>query len=438
MLSGRDSIMARNGHLHNPTRKSQGLPILCLLLCAVLFAILPCASEESPLTPDRVKEILERNRSVRSEDGLTLIVGDRDNLNGADAMTLCRFVTNVRKRLSTLLGIPLDGENFAVLIRVDSLPDDSLPTVACAVAPEGRQRIRLHIAGLAEIDPLDVSAALCGGYLRADALSSGFPGEVGHELGAFPYPVWFGTGAARLLDVSLRQPDAEHTIALLEEGHLPSLSALASGKDSLASDDGAVAAQLVAWALSNGSGFGTFRNAILARNGWHPSLLASSATGESQDTAWRIWLRHRKWAVLTPGTSHPAFVRRFRRLLVLPTPGHPDAATEEGLGVQDEILAEIPISAFDGTDGITPEAIYRNRASSWAPSAAIALAGRIQRAAAGHGPDVLATANAFSAFFQSIARRQPDSEVSRLLDEAFRLLDEMESADEKENVSPIP
>ncbi len=413
------------------------------LLSAPLFA----QTENSLLRPEDVREVLARTRTIRSADGLTAVTGG-ETLSGTDALRLCQFATDVRGRLSSLLGAPLAGDAFRTEIRVLEPGEggEDGAYVACAVAPGGGRSIRCWISDLEHIDPEDVAGALCGGYLRADALSRGWTDVPGTsvQLGAAPYPVWFGTGAARLLNVAVRQDDAERVIALQEARALPALRNLAGAESATAGSNRAVASQLVAWLLGQTDRAGRFealRKRILDDHGWSAEAfmeVASRTPGppgsrtlglsasRTPDTIWSEWLARRKWVVLTPGVSHPAFVERLRSVLVLRPSGDSDTAEREGVETPPDALARIPAEAFAETGGLTPEALLQNVAEPWAPAAAAALSGRLQMAAAGHGSDVLAVATAYGAFFQAVIRRAGAEECRKRLEAADGLLQALE------------
>ena len=406
-------------------RTDPGIAVLLPLAVWLAAGGAAYADGTGPLTQGQVREILDRTVSVRSSDGLTLVVGDA-GFSGADALRLCQFATDVRKRLSALLGVPLEGAAFSTEFRILEKREGADSSIACAVTGQGTTRIRVWVTGLDEVAPEDVTSALCGGLLRADALAHGWQDYSQCELGADPYPVWFGTGVARLLDLAVRQADAEHVVALLEKGELSPLSKLAEAAAAQTLEDGALASQLVAWALddADSDAFPALRMTVLLGQGWSTEVFTALGRGaaENAEEAWREWIRHRKWVVLTPGKTEPEFVRRMRPLLSLLPLGVKDPAQREGLDIQDDVLAKIPISAFDGPDGIDPEGLYRNRMAPWAPEAALAISGRLQRAASGHSPELLEAAAAYGAFFQAVADRKPAAELRELLDQAEKKL----------------
>jgi hypothetical protein len=403
-----------------------------LLAAAAMCAALSAIAADAPLTADQVRDVLAQNSSYRSSDGLTLVVGGKD-LPGADALRLCQFSTDVRKRLSSHLSIPMDGPAFTTEIRVLSTIPEKDAYVACSVLPQGMFRIHVWVAGLGEVNQEDVAGALCGGLLRSDALAHGWTDAEGQtvQLGAAPYPVWFGTGVARLLNVANRQYDAEHTIELLESERLPGLAALLSAGESLAQTDRAVASQLVAWLASDGmgpEGFRGLRKRVLSDGGWAAAAGFPDAEAAAEgEKAWREWLQHRKWVILTPGMSHPAFVRRVRDLLLL---AGEDAEEEPEEGDVDKEekpprKSRIPPEVF-AAGPLDPEALLRHSREPWAPEAAVAMSGRLQRSLAGHGQDLLAVAAGYGAYFQAVAERRPPSELRRLLDDAEALLAALE------------
>ena len=418
-------------------------PVLERLLAgaAAVCAALSSIAADAPLTADQVRDVLAQNNSYRSSDGLTLVVGGKD-LPGADALRLCQFSTDVRKRLSSQLAITMDGPAFTTEIRVLSTTPEKDAYVACSVLPQGMFRIHVWIAGLGEVNPEDVAGALCGGLLRADALAHGWTDAEGQtvQLGADPYPVWFGTGVARLLNIANRQYDAEHTIELLESERLPGLIELLSAGESLAQTDRAVASQLVAWLASDGmgpEGFRGLRKRVLSDGGWAAAagFPDAEAAAEGEKT-WREWLQHRKWVILTPGMSHPAFVRRVRDLLLLAgedAEKEPEEGEEgeEGKEEKPPRKSRIPPEVFV-SGPLDPEALLRHSREPWAPEAAVAMSGRLQRSLAGHGQDLLAVAAGYGAYFQAVVERRPPSELRRLLDNAEALLAALEKDGESE------
>ena len=409
-------------------------PVLERLLAgaAAICAALSAIAADAPLTADQVRDVLAQNSSYRSSDGLTLVVGGKD-LPGADALRLCQFSTDVRKRLSSQLSISMDGPAFTTEIRVLSTTPEKDAYVACSVLPQGMFRIHVWIAGLGEVNPEDVAGALCGGLLRADALAHGWTDAEGRtvQLGADPYPVWFGTGVARLLNIANRQYDAERTIELLESERLPGLATLLSANESLAQTDRAVASQLVAWLASDGRGSGGFsglRKRVLSEGGWAAAAGFPDAEAAAEgEKAWREWLQHRKWVILTPGMSHPAFVRRVRDLLLLTGEEAEEEPEEEKEGEEEKPPRKSRISPEVFAAGpLDPEALLRHSREPWAPEAAVAMSGRLQRSLAGHGQDLLAVAAGYGAYFQAVAERRPPSELRRLLDDAEALLAALE------------
>ncbi len=419
-------------------------PVERLLMAAVLAGAALSGIAAEPLTATQVRDILEKSTTYRSADGLTVVVGGRE-LPGADALRLCQFSTDVRKRLSALLSIPLEGESFATEIRVLSTEVREAASVACSVLPGGRYRVHIWIEGLGGVNPEDVGGALCGGLLRADALARGWRDAEGRtvQLGADPYPMWVGTGAARLLNVASRQFDAEHAIALLENGRLPAVSSLLSAEDSPACTDRALAAQIVAWLVSeSGSqdGFAGLRERVLSSGGWAAvaGLPAAEGAVDERDAAWRDWLLHRKWVILTPGSSHPAFVRRVRGLLVLSPEPEPEESAESDANEEEEGIVEkeaarrsrIPAEAF-AEGPLDPESLLVHSREPWAPEAAAAMSGQLQRALAGHGPDLLAVGTAYGAYFQGVMERRAPAELRFLLDTAEGVLRALEEEGRK-------
>ncbi len=405
----------------------------------VLLAAATAAAD--PISPESVRERLSRIRTTRSADGLTTVAVPSE-MSGADALTLCRFAGDVRARLASLLDTPLEGEDYATGIIVRNLADGEEPYVTCAVSESGQPRLRIAIGGLGDIRPESVTVALCGGYLRANAMTAGWARRNGEfaqvDGGTAPYPVWVGLGAARLLDVSARQDDAERVIAKMENNDLPPVAELLATHDSAAETDPALAAQLAAWLLDGsprGARFRALRGGILESDAWNVdsalSIAAGTADTAAADAAWRDWLADRRWAILTPGSSHPAFVKRLRGLLELrlPTAAGTNDVPQE-IAAQPEILARIPASAFEAAGGvITPAAVFLHADEPWATHAAMALSGRILRAAAGHGDDVLAVARAYGAFFDGVRAREPRQELARRLALADDLLNVVEGGE---------
>lgn len=406
-----------------------------------LLALATTAAAVEILTPESVRERLSRIRTTRSADGLTTVSAPAE-MAGSDALTLCQFAGAVRARLASLLDTPLEGEDYATGIIVRDLADGEEPYVTCAVAESGQPRLRVAIGGLGDIRPESVTVALCGGFLRANAMAAGWARRNGEfalvDGGTAPYPVWVGLGMARLLNVSARQDDAERVIAKLDADGLPPVAELLFAEKSAAETDPALAAQLVAWLLDGsprGARFRALRDGILKSGVWDVdsalSIAAGTVDAAAADAAWRDWLADRRWAILTPGSSHPAFVKRLRGLLELRPPAN--AATNDvpqEIAAQPEILARIPASAFEAAGGvITPAAVFLHADEPWAPHAAMALSGRILRAAAGHGDDVLAVARAYGAFFDGVRAREPRQELARRLALADDLLNVLEGGE---------
>lgn len=406
-----------------------------------LLALATTAAAVETLTPESVRERLSRIRTTRSADGLTTVSAPAE-MAGSDALTLCQFASDVRARLASLLDTPLEGEDYATGIIVRDLADGEEPYVTCAVAESGQPRLRVAIGGLGDIRPESVTVALCGGFLRANAMAAGWARRNGEfalvDGGTAPYPVWVGLGTARLLNVSARQDDAERVIAKLDADGLPPVAELLATHDSAAETDPALAAQLVAWLLDGsprGARFRALRDGLLKSGVWDVdsalSIAAGTADASAADAAWRDWIADRRWAILTPGSSHPAFVKRLRGLLELRPPAN--AATNDvpqEIAAQPEILARIPVSAFEAAGGvITPAAVFLHADEPWATHAAMALSGRILRAAAGHGDDVLAVARAYGAFFDGVRTREPRQELARRLALADDLLNVLEGGE---------
>ena len=408
---------------------------VALLLAAPL---LPAAE---PLSPESIRERLARVRTSRSADGLTTVSAPSE-MSGSDALTLCRFAGDVRARLASLLDTPLDGEDYATGIIVREIADGEEPYVTCSVVESGQPRLRIVIGGLGNIRPESVTAALCGGFLRANAMAAGWGWRDGEfalvDGGTAPYPPWMRLGLARLLDQAVRQDDAERAIARLEAGDLPPVAELLASDPSAAANDPALAAQLAAWLLDGsprGMRFRAVRGGILENGAWNVdsalSIAAGTADPAAADAAWRRWLADRRWAILTPGSSHPAFVKRLRGLLELrPTAAATTNDVPREIAAQPEILAHIPASAFEAAGGvITPAAVFLHADEPWAPHAAMAMSGRILRAAAGHGDDVLAVARAYGEFFDAVKAREPRQELARRLTLADDLLGVVEGGE---------
>ena len=427
------------------------------------LAVFATASAQEPNVDDVRQAVLDRlanERTVGSADGLVHVTTSTE-VSGADALTLLRFVGDVRARLSTLLDEPLNDEAYTVRLVVQPLGEGAEPGVRSGTgkSPPG---ISVAISGLGQVRPEAVTAALCGAFLRVNALQAGWrdddaagggPAAPDLDPRRFqyrPYPEWLGTGLARLLDGAARQDDAERAIARLEAGDLPPVAKLLAVRDSAAAADPALAAQLAAWLLDaspRGERFRALRRKCVvepfvsgqgARDGFVPAAALVVAAGTDDpaqaDAAWRAWLARRKWSILTPGSSHPAFVRRLRGLLVLtppaPAPAAAANATDEPAEIAPtpEILSRIPRAAFEQNGGaILPEALVLHSDADWAPHAAMAMSGRILRAAAGHGDDVLAVARAYGDFFEAVRAREPRDGLSRRLLHADELLQELEN-----------
>ena len=412
---------------------------LGLRTLGLFIAVSVTAAE--PLTLESVRERLSRVRTTRSADGLTTVSAPAE-MSGADALTLCRFAGDVRARLASLLDTPLDGEDYATGIIVREFVEGEEPSVVCSVTETGQTRVRIVIGGLADIRPESVTVALCGGFLRANAMAAGWerrPDDSAMEdSGTAPYPPWMRLGLARLLDQSVRQDDAERVIARLEDGEIPPVAELLAAETSAAKTDPALAAQLAAWLLDGsprGARFRALRGGILENGAWNVdsalSIAAGTADPAAADAVWRRWIADRRWAILTPGSSHPAFVKRLRGLLELrPPTTAPTNGVPNEIATQPEILARIPASAFEAAGGtITPAAVFLHADEPWAPHAAMALSGRILRAAAGHGDDVLSVARAYGAFFNGVKAHKPRQELARRLALADDLLNVIEGGE---------
>ena len=468
----------RTARLSAPTVLLTSYFLLCTLAAAHAADGAGNSREEFAAS---VREKLASERVLRSADGLVSVTTPVE-ISGADALTLIRFVGDVRRRLSQLLGTPLDDEAYSLQLLVSHVADGGSPGVDCwTLMGRPPPILRACVTGLDGVDPREVAAALCRGFLRVNAMKANWldsewakpdktlpdnPDRFRH----LPYPKWFGTGCARLLDVSARQDDAESALARLEAGNLPPVAELLSMKGSAADADPALAAQLVAWVLDDtprAVRFRELRQAIIddVHGVWTPAAVLAIAAGTDDaaaaDAAWRQWLADRRWAILTPGSSHPAFVKRLRGLLALAPPPEkpadetakapdaPDASsitsttehtesTESSaedasgtmppeLAVQPDILARIPRAAFEENGGtILPEALVLHSDADWAPHAAMAMSGRLLRAAAGHGDDVLAAAKAYGEFFEAVKAREPRGDLARRLLDADALLQALE------------
>ena len=424
-----------------------------------------------------VREKLADERVVRSADGLVLVQSPAD-ISGADALTLLRFVGDVRTRLGRLLDTRLDDERYTVRLIVHPLADGESPGVDCfTVLGTPPAILKTVVAGLEQVDPREVAAALCRGFLRVNAMETDWRDPDGEAHGPLPpdpdrfkhlpYPKWFGTGCARLLDQSARQDDAESAIARLDAGNLPPVAELLAMNGSAAEADPALAAQLVAWLLDSSPRYARFqalRKAVVGDNGtghWTPAAVFAVAAETDDpveaDAVWRRWLSDRRWAILTPGSSHPAFLRRLRGLLALMPPSPPSPVVADGaesetatnpeageagevppeLAVQPDVLSRIPRAAFEENGGtILPEALVLHSDADWAPHAAMAMSGRLLRVAAGHGDDVLAAARAYGEFFEAVRARKPRGDLARLLLDADGRLQALEHRADAEQPTP--
>lgn len=377
------------------------------------------------LTREQVQEILGKTTMIRSADGLTVVTSE-GLLSGADSLQLCQFATDVRRRMAKLLNVPLEGREMSAEIRVMEAPEEGKTAVSWRVGGPGVARILVVIRGVDTVDPERVTCALASAYLRADALAHGWKDEEESLKGdAEPYPLWFGKGVARLLNVATRQEDAERVIERFEKGTLPPLSLLLFKDSKTTEGDVAVASQVVAWLLSEkATAFEELRAKVLEGGRWSEEVgVARGSSKEMLDAdfandTWATWLRKRKWVVLTPGMTHPALMRRVHQVLVLPPPGAEDPLVVEGLAISEEVLRRIPDAAYDPEKGLTPEGLIAGRHEAWAPHVAAAFAGRIQRVAAGHSEALLSLANAYTAFFQAVMERKPEAELRALLQAA--------------------
>ena len=107
------------------------------------------------------------------------------------------------------------------------------------------------------------------------------------------------------------------------------------------------------------------------------------------------------------------------------------ARGEEGKEEKPPRKSRIPPEVFV-SGPLDPEALLRHSREPWAPEAAVAMSGRLQRSLAGHGQDLLAVAAGYGAYFQAVVERRPPSELRRLLDNAEALLAALEKDGESE------
>ncbi len=406
--------------------------IRVVLSSAALLVALAPGALAGP-TPEEIREILAAQHAHHSSDGLVTVTSPAD-ISGSDALAVLRFAGDVRQRLGRYLGASLDGEDSAAFIGIQSGPDDPDPRVSATVPPNGPIRVFVTIHGLGAVRPEAVTIALCRAHLRANALSAGYrdPRDRRVRIDAAPYPAWFGMGLARLLDISARQEDAEETIAAWESGTLAPIVELLAPSDGPAEQNAALAAQVVAWLFDSESRQERFQalRELASVDGWNAGRALAIASGvddaDAAQTVWESWLDARKWSVLTPGSSHPAFLRRLRSLLVLRRPETQPSADGEGPSADETDTAAIPrdfeptqrlipASAYGDAGEIRPETLLDAVGEPWAGHAAMALHARLQRAVAGHGDAALSAAKAYGQFFQAVREGKSREELESLL-----------------------
>ncbi len=393
--------------------------------------------EARPQAPQAVRPSLEarevldqlvaqRSRApLRSADGTISVGGPA--LSAADSLHLIRVIEQVRGRLRRVLGLPLEGASTAIAVWAvadedrseppppgeQDPPDRPLARLRVWVAADRTPPIRLLIENPEELEPQDLTRALCGAWLRADALANGWvdpevlPPQISRSA---PYPAWFGHGIARGLDPAVRQADAEATLERWSRAELPPVSVLLQPFSPYADADPALAAQLAAWLLDSterSARLQTLRDAVIAAGGWSvPVVEQALGVGPERGTLgtdWDLWLLERRWAVLTPGVTPDAFWSRTPSQLLV-RPGNPGT----------------PLEAWHPRTPKRPAELIEHRRAAWMPSTASRKVFELQRLAVGRDEDYRHMAAAYTEFFVALQR----GVSARRLRRALRIAEE--------------
>ncbi len=349
---------------------------------AVVAGCLAAGAEAATpsLTADQVRARLAEEKSVRSADGLTIVTGK--GLAGTDGLNLCAFGTDVRTRLSRLLGIPMTSARYGAGITVIPDGEDGGDgKISMKFLPGDNYPIRLEFHGLSKIDPREAAALLAKGLLLADTAGCRSP-----AAGGGVFPDWFSEGAARLLDIAVRQDDAELLLSDLESDGLPAIRTLAAEKGPSGEKRTAYSAQLVAWMLDSdtanpepGVRYRTIRENLATDGAWNWTT-GLPVIPEQAETAWIAWLDRRKWTVLTPGSDHPALRARMASLL------HATRAEAASSGI------DFP----EGVEEVSPETLRAHAKEPWAVACSRWMKLRIAQRAAGHGEKTRALAESLA------------------------------------------
>jgi hypothetical protein len=281
----------------------------------------------------------------------------------------------------------------------------------------------------AALDPATLAAHLCQAFLQADAVTQGLrhapetgttAGETTAAKRARPaqvYPPWFGGGLARLQSIDLRQSDADAVLAKWYRARLPCFEILAASFSPYATEDAAIAAQLVAWFLDTpdrAARFIRLRKALVEGEHWTHALFARAADCEPElggaDAAWDAWLLGRRWTVLEPGSASPALVAHMRMQLVT-------HAGEPGFAL--DIAPRL--------GGYSPEMLAASYPQLWTRQAAQAKRVLVRRIGAGRDEAFTNMTTAYSEFFALFEGRTTTQRLADALHKADALLTELEA-----------
>jgi hypothetical protein len=373
---------------------------------ASAFAVICFASAVGPVraeAPSPTVEQLLGMRMLRSPSGRFAAYGT----NTLQVLDVARWADSIAGRIDRTLGAsPPNGWQPARLV----LRDDPASTSGWVRVAVPSPALQIVVANYATVDVMAVGRAIVGGLL-----SDFYVWGASQTVEAAQAPDWLVTGMMSAIDSEVREDDYGTVFRLWRDGSLPPLAECLGRLPSAALPD-AISGVIVQWVLSLKGRGACIRDimrrsagGVVPRPDWFYQASGCSSPAELE-SAWEKWLVGRQWVIGAAGRRAHWIAERIR---------------EERLIYPGD--SGIP-SRKPGEPPLTPEELIGEAKSQWARDAAGARAVRLRVLSAGRGSEVGGVLEAYIRFFDAVRDGKKSAELKVLLEQADRLLGELESS----------